>query len=188
MMEFLAQATSEINQFLQSPAVQGTGERTLAVYSSYLPLLKAASILLTLFFLTATLIFMIKTSWLPLRIDRVRDVILKTNLPKKRTVKAWRSVKRHFFKGDENSLKMALIEADKLLDEALKAAGFRGESLGDKLKKITEVQLPNLQEIWEAHKLRNRLVHEPNIKLNRDLAERALSIYQQTLRDFGILD
>ena len=42
--------------------------------------------------------------------------------------------------------------------------------------------MPNLNELWQAHKLRNQIAHEPNFKLKRDLAERALGIYETALR------
>lgn len=157
-------------------------------YSSNGWVVKAIGLLLTIFFLASTIFFSIKTGWLTVRVDRFQDVILKRNPPKRRSVRAWRRVSQHFFAGTENDLRIAIIEADKLLDEALRLAGFRGENLGERLKKVTSNDLPNLNEIWEAHKLRNRLVHESDFKLNRATAERVLSIYSHALHELGILD
>jgi hypothetical protein len=67
-------------------------------------------------------------------------------------------------------------------------SGFRGGSLGDKLKKLTTAEISNLDEVWEAHKLRNRIVHELDFKLNREIAEKALGIYQRTFEELGLLD
>ena len=182
--DFLAQ----INKVIESPDVQGPLQASISLYLSSLGELKVVAILVSAFFIISTIFFAIKTGWLALRADRVSDVILKTNLPKKRSIKAWRRIERHFFTGDENDLKLALIESDTLLDEALRLAGFRGVDLGDRLKKINSAQVTNLDEIWEAHKLRNRLVHEAGFKLSRDTAERALTVYKKTLADLGILD
>jgi len=182
------QLLAQINGALGDPRVQEPLQRTLSFYFSNLGWLKALAMLLTAFFILATIFFIAKTGWLALRVDRVRDVVLKSNLPKKRSIKAWKHVKKHFFAGDDNSLKLAVVESDNLLDEALKLAGFRGPTLGDKLKALDEAQLPNIQDVWEAHKLRNRIVHESGFKLNRDTAERALAIYERTFRDLGILD
>ncbi len=179
---------AQINNAFQNSGVQPSVNQFMSSYLSNLPELKALSIFLTVFFVASTIYFMIRTGWLPTRIDRAEDVILKRNLPKRRSMKGWRHIQKHFFKGDDNSLKIALIEADKILDEALKAGGFKGENLGERLKKITEAQLPNLDEVWEAHKLRNRLVHETDFKLNRDTAERALGVYERTFKDLGLLD
>ena len=174
----------QVNQALQSPPVQ----QTLSFYSAHLGIIKLISIFFTLFFIGATAYFISKTGWLALRVDRWKDVILKVNLPKKRAAKSWQTVEKHLFVGSEADLRLAIFEADKLLDEALKSAGFMGETLGEKLKQIDESKLANINEIWEAHKLRNKLAHELDFKLNRNTAERALAIYEQTFRDLGILD
>ncbi len=180
---FLAQ----VSQVLKSPQVQQIEQKSVAFYFSNLDMLKAASILISALFIAGIVYFVIKTGWLALRIDRVGDAVLKSDMPKKRSTKAWQGIKRHFFAGDEANLKLALLEADKILDEALRLAGFQGETLGDKLKKLSSEELPHIQEVWEAHKLRNRLVHETNFKLSRDIAERALTIYEEALKDLGLL-
>ena len=181
-------ALAQIQQLIATSTLQNAGQQSLDIFSSYLPLLKTISVFASAFFICATVYFTIKTGWLPTRIDRVEDVIMKKNLPKQRSIKVWQQVQRHLFAGDDNSLKLALIEADKILDDSLRLAGFRGENLGDRLKRLTDAQLPNLDQIWEAHKLRNRLVHEADFKLNRDTAERALAIYEQSFKDLGLLE
>ncbi len=179
---------AQISQVMQNPQVQASKLWLQSFYGSALTPLEILGVLLTLFFIASTLFFMIRTGWLPTRIDRTEDIILKKNLPKKKSIKGWRRVQGNFFKGDDNSLKIAIMEADKILDEALKAGGFKGENLGDRLKKLTEAQIPNLNEVWEAHKLRNRIAHETDFKLNRDTAERALSIFENAFKDLGLLD
>lgn len=179
---------AQIKDVVADPRIQEPLQTSIEFYFSNLGLLKAFAVLLTAFFVGATIFFTIRTGWLAVKMDRFQDVILKSNIPKKRSIKAWRNITEHFFAGDEKDLKIALIESDNLLDEALKLAGFRGMTLGDKLKALDESQLPNIQDVWEAHKLRNRMVHEVDFKLPRDTAEKALGIYEQSFRDLGILD
>jgi len=188
MNVLLSQTSTELNKIINNPQVQEIKGRAVEIYSSNIGWLEAISIIITVVLLGSTLFFAIKTGWLALRIDRVRDVVLKSNLPKKRSIKAWQNVKKLFFAGDDNSLKLAILEADKTLDEALKAAGFIGENIGERLKQVNKAQLPNIEEVWEAHKLRNRLVHETDFKLNRSLARKALLIYEKTFEDLGLLD
>jgi len=57
--------------------------------------------------------------------------------------------------------KMAVIEADKVVDVVLKRAGVPGETMAERLRKVQkQVQRPIYSGMWEAHKMRNRLVHE----------------------------
>ncbi len=184
----LAQIQTQVQNLTQNQQVQNVTQGAQHAYFSWLPLLKTLSVFATAFFVVSTVYFAIKTGYLAVRIDRVEDILLKKNLPKRRTVKGWRKVQLNFFQGDDSHLKIAIIEADKLLNDALKAAGFKGEDLGDRLKKLTTTQLPNLDDIWEAHRLRNRIAHENDFRLSRHDAERALAIYQQTLNYLGILD
>ena len=177
-----------LDQIVNNPATDAFARGIIDFYKTNLGAFKAGSILVTFALLWATIFFMIRTGWIAVRVDRVQDVILKTNLPKKRSIRAWRHVTQHFVKGDENSLKVAVIEADNLLDEALRLAGYRGINLGERLKKITAAELPQIDEIWQAHKLRNRMAHETNFRLDRATAERALEVYQKVFQDLGILD
>lgn len=64
-----------------------------------------------------------------------------------------------------------VLEADKVLHEALKALGKQG-TMGDLLKRYGS-QLPNEQSVWNAHKLRNRIAHEPMVTLSQHDAETA---------------
>ncbi len=179
---------AQIQNIVSSSSFGAAEQQSSNIYSSYLPLLKTVSLLLSIFFMVAAFFFAVRTGWLATRVDRVEDVILKKNMPRRRSVKTWQKVQQYLYEGDDNSLRLALLEADNILNEALRLAGFMGENLGDRLKKLKESQLPNLQQVWEAHKLRNRLVHESDFKLNRDTAERALAIYEQAFKDLGLLD
>jgi hypothetical protein len=157
------------------------------IFNSYVPSLQLLGLALTIFFVASSIYFIVITGWLQFRVDTARTVLFKHNVGKKRTIKAWKQVKRHVHDGDDNSLRLAVIEADKILDQVLKLAGYPGEQLGERLKLMNEEQLPNLNQIWEAHKLRNRIVHETNFSLNRATAERALTIYEQAFKDLELL-
>lgn len=133
-------------------------------------------------------IIVIKTNWLGLKVERFRHIVLKTNFSKETAKKEWAKIEEHFYKGDENDLKIAILEADKLLEEAFRESGVRGSHLGDRLKNLKPGQLPNIDQIWQAHRLRNDIADQPSFKLKRDLAEKALNIYEETLKAFQLLD
>ncbi len=158
------------------------------IYISNLTLLQAGSAIISAILIGCAIYFIIKTDWLKTRVNRIQDVVLKTDIPKKEAQKTWADIQKHFFAGDENDLKIAILEADKVLDDALRSAGITGATLGDRLKKIKPSQIQDIDAIWQAHKLRNQIAHENDFKLKRDLAERALGVYEKTLRDLKVLD
>lgn len=78
--------------------------------------------------------------------------------------------------------KAAILDADKLLDYVLSKKGFEG-TLGEKLKRAG-ARFFDLDSVWNAHKLRNRVAHELG-DINRDEAKRALGWFKRALNDLG---
>lgn len=69
---------------------------------------------------------------------------------------------------------------DTVLDLALGELGFGG-SLGEKLKKAGP-RIPNIQAVWDAHKLRNQLAHEHDASLDQAQADRAVRVLEHAIR------
>ena len=82
--------------------------------------------------------------------------------------------------------KMAVIEADKLLDNVLKSMMIPGETLGERLK-MAAYKYPKIRDIWSAHKLRNQLVHESSFELSGREASRAIHDYEKCLKMLNVL-
>ena len=78
----------------------------------------------------------------------------------------------------------AVMAADNLLDEVLKKKGYSG-SLGEKLKKARPLFSSNNQ-LWDAHKLRNRVAHELNASVSANETFQALQSFKKALKDLGV--
>lgn len=79
--------------------------------------------------------------------------------------------------------KVAIVEADNLLDELVTKMGYSGESLGEKLKSIEVGNFTTLDDAWEAHKSRNRIAHQ-NEEVTRRETRRVISLYDRVFREF----
>jgi hypothetical protein len=180
------QLQAQVGQIFQS--TQSTTQKLVNGYFSYLGALEFFGLVVSLVIFAAAIYFAIESGWFKVRVDRFRNVILQSNMSKKEAQESWRRIETHFYHGGESDLKVAILEADKLLNNALRDAGMMGIQLGDRLKKANESQIPNLNDLWQAHKLRNQIAHESNFVLKRDLAERALDIYEAALKNLGVLD
>lgn len=97
----------------------------------------------------------------------------------------WDEIRRHVNSFVEAEWKLAVIEGDKFVDDVLKTAGFPGESMGERLMLIKPDQIMNLQYLWDAHKLRNLLVHDPHFRLTHQQAVFAINAYESVLRELG---
>jgi len=99
----------------------------------------------------------------------------------------WAKITRRLDAGLESEYKLAIIEADSVLDDILKKMGFAGETLGERLEKLSSASLSNIEEIREAHKTRNNIVHDPNYRLSLDEARKLISTYEKALVDLQAL-
>lgn len=99
----------------------------------------------------------------------------------------WQEIITHIGSTREAEWKYAVIEADKLVDDALQAAGYSGETMGERLMNIENGQIQTINGLWDAHKIRNRLVHDTNYFLRYAEAKRATQLYEETLKELGAL-
>jgi len=89
--------------------------------------------------------------------------------------------------GSVDALKLGIIEADKLADDALKKLGLHGEHMADRLEHLSIEQVRTLDRLWRAHRLRNDLVHTPDFNLTPEIAARTLEDYRAFLKEIGVL-
>jgi hypothetical protein len=86
----------------------------------------------------------------------------------------------------ENTWPLAVINGDKLLDEALKKCKYKGKTMGERLV-AAQHDLKNNDAVWFGHKLRNKLVHEDLTKLKKKDVLEALVGFREALKDLGAL-
>ncbi len=87
---------------------------------------------------------------------------------------------------DKATWPLAIIDADKLLDRALKDRRYKGKTMGERLV-AAQRDIKYNDDVWFGHKLRNKLVHENDIKLKeRDVKDALLGI-KAALKDLGAL-
>ncbi len=81
--------------------------------------------------------------------------------------------------------KHAILDADKLLHHVLGKKGYQG-NVGDQLKNSAKL-FTSINDVWFAHKLRNRIAHEMDMHLNEGDRHRAIRYFEKALQDLGAL-
>lgn len=99
---------------------------------------------------------------------------------------AWKDVEQLMARGDEMSMRLAVMHADSVLDKALQAKHFPGDRFATRLQ-FAQRKYRELRKVWWAHKLRNTLAHEPHVKLRGGEARRAVAAFRQALKNLGAL-
>lgn len=97
-------------------------------------------------------------------------------------------IKEHLKNGDEANLRLAIIEADKLLDDALKALGCSGETVAKRLHNLVggSMSFATKQLLWEARQTRNSIVHDSDFILKTEHIRASIRAYQNALNDLGV--
>lgn len=134
-----------------------------------------------IFFFSAVLIFggllfavisMAKNSPRTLDVDKYRS--------------RWLNIETMLKRDDDHSHTICVLEADKLLDQALREKGLSGKTMAERMKQC-QGKWTNGNGVWAAHKLRNRLAHETDVRIDYERARQALVAYKQGLKDVGAI-
>lgn len=98
----------------------------------------------------------------------------------------WMSIETRLKRDDENSYTVCLFDADKLLDQALRDRGLSGKTMAERMKQC-QGKWTNGNGVWAAHKLRNKLAHETDAKVDYERTKQALIAFKQGLKDVGAI-
>lgn len=100
----------------------------------------------------------------------------------------WKDVLSHIASDEPNAWKLAIIEADIILGEALNAKGFAGNTIGDQLKSASPRNMATLQSAWEAHKIRNQIAHSgTDFVLTKKIAQETITQYKMVFEELGAI-
>lgn len=120
---------------------------------------------------------------------RLRQLLKRPDLygmDKEEIKRRWAEIVGLLDKKSEIQYKMAVMEADKLLDQILKSLNYPGSTLGERLKFACHKN-PRVRDVWWAHKIRNQLVHEADYRLSYNYAKKALGSFENAFRELGVI-
>lgn len=98
----------------------------------------------------------------------------------------WMAIEKQLNKDDQSGCVLAVLNADKLLDQALRDRGVKGQTMGERMKTAKDTW-SNANAVWGAHKLRNQIAHETDHHLGYEDARRAIAGFKQALKDVGAI-
>ncbi len=143
---------------------------------------------LVLIFGGLTVLLIIKLQIIDGWLKTTGNFLLTHAFPKRHLNKSWQKILSRLAKSDEANLRLALVEADNIFDDLLKQMRLPGESMADRLRYIDSSQIPNIDEIWRAHKLRNLIVHNSEYPITRNEMEFGVKAYEKALKELEFID
>lgn len=100
----------------------------------------------------------------------------------------WQRVLEHANSENLSDWRLAIIEADVMLDELLHTLGYHGDSIGEMLRAVDKSDFLSLEAAWEAHKIRNNIAHAgSDFELNERETRRVISLFETVFQEFKII-
>ncbi|MBI4134845.1 MAG: hypothetical protein HY471_01915 [Candidatus Sungbacteria bacterium] len=109
-------------------------------------------------------------------------------LPREIVAGPWLEIQEKMTSLNPADWSLAVIQADAVLDKILKASGYIGDTMSDRLKQINPAELSAIDDVWRSHKIRNRLAHGTAGAVTRDEAELAIRGYERAFRELSYIE
>jgi hypothetical protein len=105
-----------------------------------------------------------------------------------RTQLHWNHIEEEANSDDDKRWRIAILEADIMLNELLDLQGYRGETMADKMKQVDKARFRSIDLAWEAHRVRNQVAHQGTAHLlsGRE-TKHVIGLYEQIFREFKLI-
>lgn len=100
----------------------------------------------------------------------------------------WDKILEQASSENEQSRRLAILEADIMLSELLDDLGYRGETIGDKMRQVQRTEFNTIDQAWEAHRARNVIAHEAGHTMSLHESQRVIGLYDRVFREFGFVE
>ena len=97
----------------------------------------------------------------------------------------WATIEKYIESNDEAQWRLAILEADIMLDNLLKTLPIPGTDVGEKLTNADRKNFQTLEDAWEAHKVRNRIAHDgTSYFVTEHLARKTIQQFKNVFTEF----
>jgi len=100
----------------------------------------------------------------------------------------WQATKGRLEEGSVASSKIALIEADKMLNEALGKLGYIGKDTEEKISHIGRGQLVAVDELKQVAELHRTILDDPTHETSLEELRSALGVYERVFKGIELID
>ncbi len=148
--------------------------------------LRMVSIVLSFLLLLGIIFFTTKTAWIKdTYLDPITEFLKSKPYKSKKFAKQWSNITAKLRTGNELEYKLAIIEADGLLEQTLEKMKFEGETVKERLAKVPKIIIGDVKNIEKAQEIRDKVVHEPDYQLSLEETKEVLNIYEKIFKQFN---
>ncbi|XLQ20385.1 MAG: hypothetical protein ACKUBY_01230 [Candidatus Moraniibacteriota bacterium] len=121
------------------------------------------------------------------KIRELRKGAPTTKTSKKEDIRTWKVILDRLDSGDEDQYKAAILEADQFTYKELAEQGYNGGNFSERLSQIPQDSFMTLDVVRDVHALSKKIIFDKKIKLTKEQAENALSVYEKFLKNIDVL-
>jgi hypothetical protein len=100
----------------------------------------------------------------------------------------WADVLENLASENPAMWRLAIIEADVMLESVVEKMNLPGDTLGERMSAVDKSDFNTIDMAWEAHKVRNSIAHEgSDFILTQREARRVIDLYRQVFEEFHII-
>ena len=181
-----AVSVQDVVQFLQTNTAPGVYDRLYDFWTIFV----GSSIALSLILATILIYCLIRVYQIRraeyAHFEAAAHTVAASDVPKTRL--RWNRIQEQAYSENEQQWRLAILEADIMLNELLDSLGYRGETMSDKMRSVDRGQFDAIDIAWEAHRFRNRIAHESMPSLTGAEVRRIISLYEKVFREFDFVE
>lgn len=120
----------------------------------------------------------------------IRTQLKGMNLPLvsvKKMRKKWEKIKNRLSLEQESQYKLAIIEADQIVDKIVSSMGLKGKDMIERLESSQMGKIEYSEELKKAHQFRNKIIHDESAKVSKETAKEIVGIYEEFLNQLELL-
>ncbi len=158
-------------------------------HAQYLVVFQLTSFLVSAGLIALIVYFLLNTDTVSGPIDHLTDVFGFRNVSYSRALRGWKQIKKRLESKDKKQWRLAVIEADAIFDETLKTAGYNGKTFDERLEAADHTRFFNItvEEIKEAHRLKDRIASEPEFSVSLNEADVIVRMYKNACKELCLV-
>lgn len=118
----------------------------------------------------------------------IHEALMKDKEKEREENPRWHYILTLIESPNESDWRVAIIEADTMLEEALKEKGLAGETVSELLEGARSSGYSSIQNAWDAHLVRNQIAHVGSeFPLSQVEGRRVIKMYQNFFEELGVV-
>ncbi len=155
-------------------------------FSRNLRWLEIVSVIFSALFIWGIVHIIRATNYINIKKEQFLEPFGKDYVSRRRSLIAWKQIQARLSSAEQNDWKLAILEADHILNEILKMSGYLGR-MDDKLKSLEPAQLKNIEDVLRAHIIHDKIKADPSFVITQEEAKEVISVYAQSFTELGLI-